>query len=958
MNIKRILPIALALACAADFQAAAQSTPSLISFQGRLTDALNNPLAGSYNFDFAVYAAQTGGVPLWSETQNGVTVANGVLAAELGSNTPIPYSVFSSAQRYLEITVNGTTLSPRQRLLSVPYAANAQTINGRDYDAIVSTDSAQTIGGVKTFTANIFLNQVSVSSDIYLSAGRINLHGNLVTTADGLLDASKLANTVPNSALDESSVTKRGNNFNGANQLVLLNASGKLPALDGSALTNINAGSVGAADVQPGTFSAGVILPAGQVAAGALGANVVVSSIAAGAVRDSAVISISAAKLTGSLPAIDGSALTGITASAIAAGNITAGLLGPTVIASSVAAASIYPGSVKNGAYGIDITGNAATVTNGVYTGNFYANPSWITSLSTSKIDLSTVTAALANAANWDAAYSWGNHANAGYLTTAALNDIRTSTGAIQTSLNNVITSTGAIQAEIDTLIASTGPLANYPAWNTAAAWGNHADAGYASSTALNAVASSTGAINSDLQNYKTAVQLSTAGLAAALDNIITSTGLIQTALDGKAGTGANTFTGTLTMNAATAFTTTNQPYLNISTNVVLSGSQLKFGNFSVAPPAGEIGKGAVYYNTANDSLYVSNGAGWIQLAAGGTSPWGEGAGAVTLNTNSNKVGIGKAPAEKLDVAGSIKADYAVIAATAVFSDTGANALVVAGGIKAGNVNIIGADGRIPALNTTYLANLDGSALTGITAAQVGALTAETDPLFAASAAFGITASSSSAWNLTASSAAYWNAALRTETDALFAASAAFGITASSSTAWNLTASSAAYWNAALRTETDALFAASAAFGITASSSTAWNLTASSAAYWNAAIRTETDPLFTAHISSNITVSSMTNWNNAFAWGNHANAGYLTGYTETDPTFTASTAFGITASSSTAWNLTASSAAYWNAALRTETDPLFTASTAFGITDSSSSAWNLTASSATYWNAALRTETD
>jgi hypothetical protein len=41
------------------------------------------------------------------------------------------------------------------------------------------------------------------------------------------------------------------------------------------------------------------------------------------------------------------------------------------------------------------ITGNAGTVTNGVYTNLFYADPSWLTSLSTSKIDLSTVTAAI-----------------------------------------------------------------------------------------------------------------------------------------------------------------------------------------------------------------------------------------------------------------------------------------------------------------------------------------------------------------------------------------------------------------------------------------------------------------------------------------------------------------------------------------------------------------------------------
>jgi len=390
MTTKRYLTfLALALACVLGaYPAEAQTAPSLVSFQGRLTDSLNNPLAGSYNFSFAIFAAQTGGAPLWSETQNGITVANGVLTAELGSGTPIPESVFSSAQRYLEITVNGTTLAPRQRLLSVPYAMNAQTLGGKGYSALVSTDAAQVISGAKTFTADIsmsgtaritnlaapagasdaatkayvdnvaassqnsalystqtftgqntFRNQVTVSSDIYVSAGRINLQGNLVTTAAGFLDASKLANTVPNSSLDASSVTKRGNTFNGPGQLVLLDVSGKLPAVDGSQITNVSAGNVSAAGVQPGTFVSGVLLPAAQVQAGTMGSGVIVSSLAAGAV---------------------------------------------------------YPGSLQSGIYNINITGNAGTVSNGVYTTAFYNDPSWLTGLATAKIDLSTVTAALA----------------------------------------------------------------------------------------------------------------------------------------------------------------------------------------------------------------------------------------------------------------------------------------------------------------------------------------------------------------------------------------------------------------------------------------------------------------------------------------------------------------------------------------------------------------------------------
>ncbi|MDO8806738.1 MAG: hypothetical protein Q7R35_20190, partial [Elusimicrobiota bacterium] len=448
MNTKKIFNfLAPALACALLFHspAAAQTAPSLISFQGRLTDNLNNPLAGSYSFDFAIYAALTGGPALWTESQAGITVANGVLMAELGSSSPIPDSVFSSAQRYLEITVNGTTLAPRQRLLSVPYAINALTLDGKGYSALVSTDAAQVISGAKTFTADIsmsgtarvtdlaapaaagdaankayvdsaagasqgsvlsstqtftgrntFYNLVTLSSGLYITAGRINLNGNLVTTAAGLLDAAKLANTVPNSSLDSSSVTKRGNSFNGPGQLVLLNAFNRLPAVDGSQLINVAAGSVEAAAVLPGTFSPEVILPAAQVRAGNLGPEVIVSSLAEG---------------------------------------------------------SVFPDNLQSGIYNIDILGNAGTVSNGVYTTNSYYNPPWLTGLATGKINLSTVTAQLALKANSSAVLTNSATVPAGLINlstvTLALEGKLSNTATVSPSLIDLSTVAAALDGKL-----------------------------------------------------------------------------------------------------------------------------------------------------------------------------------------------------------------------------------------------------------------------------------------------------------------------------------------------------------------------------------------------------------------------------------------------------------------------------------------------------------------------------
>ena len=276
--------------------AQAQTAPAMISFQGRLTDTLNNPLSGSHTVTFSIYNVLAGGSALWSETQTGVQVVNGAFSVQLGSVNPVTNAAFGAAAAYLEINVDGTTLSPREQLVSVPYAFNSRLLGGMDSGAFVSTGAvSQTIAGAKTFTgsidmngtgriinlpapagpadsatkeyvdnklvastadlltatqtfsgSNTFSSQLNVSSNIYISAGAINLHGNLVTTPAGLLDAAKLANTVPNEALDNSSVTKQGNIFNGAGQLVKLEASGKFPALDGSLIGNVYSSQDGA----------------------------------------------------------------------------------------------------------------------------------------------------------------------------------------------------------------------------------------------------------------------------------------------------------------------------------------------------------------------------------------------------------------------------------------------------------------------------------------------------------------------------------------------------------------------------------------------------------------------------------------------------------------------------------------------------------------------------------------
>src|SRR3989338_9364671 len=91
--------------------------PSVINYQGKLTDPNGNPLTGSYNFVFKIYDVSTGGTALWSETQNNVVVTNGIFTTMLGSSTAI--NLAFNSQYYFEVAVNGETLTPRVKMGSV-----------------------------------------------------------------------------------------------------------------------------------------------------------------------------------------------------------------------------------------------------------------------------------------------------------------------------------------------------------------------------------------------------------------------------------------------------------------------------------------------------------------------------------------------------------------------------------------------------------------------------------------------------------------------------------------------------------------------------------------------------------------------------------------------------------------------------------------------------------------------
>src|SRR4029077_1905838 len=121
----------------------------LVNFSGKATDLQGKTISGIAGATFAIYKEETGGSPLWLETQNIQADAKGNYTVQLGSTKPdgLPQDLFSSGEaRWLGVTVNGGQEQARVLLLSVPYAlkaADAETIGGLPASAFVLAGKSQ-----------------------------------------------------------------------------------------------------------------------------------------------------------------------------------------------------------------------------------------------------------------------------------------------------------------------------------------------------------------------------------------------------------------------------------------------------------------------------------------------------------------------------------------------------------------------------------------------------------------------------------------------------------------------------------------------------------------------------------------------------------------------------------------------------------------------------------------------
>ena len=163
---------------------------------------------------------------------------------------------FTNSRVYIKVKAvlqagSNTSISydDNAQTITISSQGNVQSVNGETGVVVLDTDNIgegvtnlyYTDGRFDTRLATKTTTNLTEGTNLYYTDARFD--SRLATkTTDDLTEGTNqyYTDAKVESVLTAQSVTKQGNTFNGASQLVQLDASSKLPAVDGSNLTNLN----------------------------------------------------------------------------------------------------------------------------------------------------------------------------------------------------------------------------------------------------------------------------------------------------------------------------------------------------------------------------------------------------------------------------------------------------------------------------------------------------------------------------------------------------------------------------------------------------------------------------------------------------------------------------------------------------------------------------------------------
>ena len=124
-TISRWLGAAVAVATFGQAAIAEAAVPTSVTHQGRLYDAVDQPINDTLDLTYSVYDTANGASAVWTETHT-VTFVDGYFSVTLGETDPLDESVLDGGVKYLGIAVGSDPeMSPRAEVHSVPYAIHA-----------------------------------------------------------------------------------------------------------------------------------------------------------------------------------------------------------------------------------------------------------------------------------------------------------------------------------------------------------------------------------------------------------------------------------------------------------------------------------------------------------------------------------------------------------------------------------------------------------------------------------------------------------------------------------------------------------------------------------------------------------------------------------------------------------------------------------------------------------------
>ncbi len=247
LHVPALVAMLLLLGAASSFGQVSQT----LQYQGRLTDAGGSPLtAASANLQFDLYDAATSGNLVFTQAFASQPLSSGQFTVVLTSaDYRLTNALAQGKTLWVQTSVNGTALAPRQQITSVLTAFKAQRADTASYALTGSTVLNGSIG-----TAQLTAGAVTtpILADGAVTSAKV--------AAGAVTSSAIAAGAVTAPAIGTGAVTAPAIGTGAVTAAALSPGAVTAPALGaGAAVANIANGTITGAQITPKTITAGNI---------------------------------------------------------------------------------------------------------------------------------------------------------------------------------------------------------------------------------------------------------------------------------------------------------------------------------------------------------------------------------------------------------------------------------------------------------------------------------------------------------------------------------------------------------------------------------------------------------------------------------------------------------------------------------------------------------------------------